>query len=179
METLIFLIVLALLARDAVQAGSAHWQKSKAANRASTKGQSAGKRAASAARHDSGYWLHQVLTGFPQTRHGLAESWHAGRQAQAEGYAARQKAKAGHLSARARLLPEIREHRRRQAEALEQIRAARQPEPEPEPSPDLVPADPAPAVPVPDPPAAVSPAGLQPQPSPSPTEGTTPMPTGT
>jgi hypothetical protein len=129
-ETLIFLIVLALLAREGVKAGSAHWQHSKAANRAGTRGQSVGKRAASAARHDFGYWLHQVLNGFPQTRHGIAESWHAGRQAQAEGYAARQKAKAEHLSARARLIPELREHQRRQAEALEQIRAARQPEPE-------------------------------------------------
>jgi hypothetical protein len=188
METLIFLIVLVLLVRAGVQAGHEHWQGSKAANRASTRGQSVPKRARSAASHDFGYWLHQVLTLFPQTRHGLAAAWHAGREAQAEGYAARQQAKTGHLETRARVLDEIREHLRRQEEAMERIRAARQPAQGPgdrddDPVPDEEPAPPQASSPAPQDgeagenpgegsPAATSPAA-------STTEGSTAMPTGT
>jgi len=125
MEALIVAIIIAYAIKKGVEAGQAHWQSSKAANRTSTRGRSVPKRAASAVQHDVGYWLHRVLNGFPETRHALASGWTAGRTAQAQGAADRQKAKAEHLTLRARLLPEIREHQRRQAEALELIQAAR------------------------------------------------------
>src|SRR5580704_7322967 len=131
MEALILIIIVGWLVKQGVEDGHLHWQSSKAANRRRTAGQRAGRRAASAIQHDAGYWAHQVLNGFPQTRHGIAAGWHAGRTAQAQGTADRQKARAEHLSLRARLAPEIREHLRRQDEALAAIRAAQQPEPQP------------------------------------------------
>jgi hypothetical protein len=134
MEALILIIIVGWLVKKGVEDGHLHWQSSKAANRRRTAGQRAGRRAASAIQHDAGYWLHQVLNGFPQTRHGIAAGWHAGRTAQAQGIADRQQARADHLSLRARLAPEIREHLRRQDEALAAIRAAQQPEPEPQPT---------------------------------------------
>ena len=130
METLILIIILVLVAKNGIKDGSLHWQKSRTANRRGSQGKSVPKRAASAVQHDVGYWGHQVLHGFPQTRHGLASGWTAGRAAQAQGAAERQKAKADHLTLRARLMPEIREHQRRQQDALEQIRKAQDPEPE-------------------------------------------------
>jgi hypothetical protein len=141
MEALILIIVVGYLAKKGVESGHLHWQSSKAANRRSTRGRPVSRRAASAVQHDAGYWLHQVLNGFPQTRHGVAAGWHAGRTAQAQGIADRRKARADHMALRARLAPEIREHLRRQAEALAAIRAAQQPvpeylEPEPEPNPE-------------------------------------------
>lgn len=145
MEALILAIILTYALKKAVEDGSRHWQSSKAANRSASRGRSVPRRAASAVQHDAGYWLHQVLHGFPRTRQGLTAGWHAGRQAQAEGAVARHKAKADHLALRARLLPEIREHRRRQDEALAAIRAARKPEPVPAVTGD----DPAPAAPAP------------------------------
>lgn len=84
------------------------------------------RRVASAARHDAGFWTGQAAHGFPAARHGLAAGWHAGRQAQAEGRAAREKAKADHLETRVRLIPEVRAHVARQREALEKLRAERE-----------------------------------------------------
>lgn len=129
MEALVIILIIAWAVKHSAGEGHLGWQSAKAANRAGTRGQPVRKRAASAVQHDAGYWAHQFLNGFPQARRGLADGWHAGRTAQAQGIAARQKARAEHLSLRATLLPQIREHQRRQAEALEQIRAARQPEP--------------------------------------------------
>jgi hypothetical protein len=133
MEALVIILIVIWAVKHSAGEGHLNWQSSKAANRRRTRGRSVPRRAASAVQHDFGYWLHQVLNGFPQARHGLADGWHAGRAAQVQGAAERQKARADHLSLRARLIPEIREHRRRQAEAIEQIRAARHPEP---PAPD-------------------------------------------
>ena len=134
METLILVIIITYAIKKAAEESHQHWQGSKAANRKASKGKPVRKRAASAVQHDTGYWLHQVLTGFPQARHGLAAGWDAGRKAQQQGAEARRKARTEHLERQARLIPEIRDHLRRQAEAMERIRAARQPEPEPVPS---------------------------------------------
>jgi hypothetical protein len=84
------------------------------------------RRVASAARHDAGFWLGQAAHVFPAARHGLAAGWHAGRQAQDEGRAARAAAKADHLETRVRLIPEVRAHVARQRAALEQLRAERE-----------------------------------------------------
>lgn len=130
MEALILAIIIAYAVKKAAEDAHLHWQKSKAANRSSTKGKSIPKRAASAAHHDTGYWAHQVLNGFPQIRNGLADGWHAGRKAQAEGAQRRNKARTEHLEQRAGVAEQIREHRKRQDEALERIRRAREPEPE-------------------------------------------------
>lgn len=133
MEALILAIIITYAIKKAVEEGKLHWQKSKGANRSSTHGQSIPKRAASAAQHDIGYWANQLFSGFPTARHGFSNGWLAGRTAQTESHAAREKAKADHLEKRAGLIPELREHRRRQDEALERIRAAEEPEPEPVP----------------------------------------------
>jgi hypothetical protein len=79
-----------------------------------------------AARHDAGFWAGQAAHLFPAARHGLAAGWHAGRQAQDEGRAARAAAKADHLETRVRLIPEVRAHVARQRAALEQLRAERE-----------------------------------------------------
>lgn len=129
MEAIIFALVLTWVIRYAAQHGHLHWQGSKAANRDSTRGKSIPKRAASAVHHDIGYWAHQVLNGFPEVRRGLANGWHKGRTAQQQGAAERQRRKAEHLETRARLIPEIREHRRRQAQAWEEIYGGRDPGP--------------------------------------------------
>lgn len=129
LEALILAVVIAYAIKKAAEGAHVHWQSSKTANRRSTRGQPVRRRAASAVQHDVGYWVQQVVNGFPQIRHGLAAGWHAGRTAQAQGNAARQQARTEHLEHRARLIPEIREHRRRQEEALRQIRAAAQPGP--------------------------------------------------
>ena len=131
MEALILAMIIAYAVKKAAEDAHLHWQGAKSANRKASKGKPVSKRAASAIQHDAGYWAHQTLNGFPQVRNGLAAGWHAGRTAQQQGRAQRQKARTGHLEERARLMPELREHRRRQAGALEEIRAARQPEPEP------------------------------------------------
>src|SRR5579859_4264458 len=104
MEALIIVIIAVYLVKKGAEDGHLHWQSSKAANRRSTAGQRAGRRAASAIQHDAGYWAHQVLNGFPQTRRGVAAGWHAGRTAQAQGAADRQRARAEHLALRARLV---------------------------------------------------------------------------
>lgn len=132
MEALILAIIITWAIKKAVESSHLHWQSSKAANRRASRGQPVRKRAASAIQHDAGYWAHQVLNGFPQARDGLAAGWHAGRTAQAQGAAARQRARTEHLEGRAGLVAEIREHQRRQDEALGRIRAARQPGPGPE-----------------------------------------------
>jgi chemotaxis protein histidine kinase CheA len=87
-----------------------------------------GKRAGHALRHDLGYAASQVRHGFPQARHGFAAGWHQGRQAHAQALAGREKAKAEHLETRARLIPDLREYRRRQKEALERIRTGGTPQ---------------------------------------------------
>jgi hypothetical protein len=51
------------------------------------------KRVALAAGHDIGYWTGQLAHGFPVARHGLSAGWNAGRQAQEQSKAARQRAK--------------------------------------------------------------------------------------
>ncbi len=89
------------------------------------------KRAAHAARHDLGYGLSQFLRGFPQARHGFGAGWHEGRQAHAIARAEREKAKAGHLETRARLIPDVDGYRKRQRAALDRIRGGATPE-EPE-----------------------------------------------
>jgi hypothetical protein len=174
-ETLILLAILAYAIKKAAENGHLHWQGSKAANRRSTRGKTIPKRAASAVQHDVGYWAHQILNGFPQARRGLANGWHAGRTAQAEGAAERHKARTEHLERHAGLLEQIREHRRRQDEALERIRAAQEPGPEPGPHPirgreDL----PAPDEPLPSQPARQGP----PEPVP-PAQGSEGTPEGT
>lgn len=128
LAALILAIIITYAIKKAADDAHGHWQSSKAGNRRSTRGQKVSRRAASAVQHDVGYWTHQVTHGFPQVRHGLAAGWHGGRTAQAQGNAARQQARTEHLEHRARLIPEIREHRRRQQEALDQIRAAQQTE---------------------------------------------------
>ena len=80
------------------------------------------RRAGHALRHDLGYGLSQAGHGFPQARHGFAAGWHQGRQAHAQVRAERERAKAEHLETRARLIPDLREYRRRQKAALELIR---------------------------------------------------------
>ena len=129
MAALILAIIIAYAIKKAAEEGHLHWQSSKAANRRSTRGRPVRKRAASAVQHDVGYWIHEVTHGFPRARHGLASGWHAGRTAQIQGTAARQQAKTEHLETRAGLIQQIRDHRQRQEKALEQIRAAQQPEP--------------------------------------------------
>ena len=86
------------------------------------------RRAGHALRHDLGYGLSQAWHGFPQARHGFASGWHRGRQAHAQARAERERAKAENLEARARLIPDLREYRKRQKEALEQIRRGAGPE---------------------------------------------------
>jgi hypothetical protein len=130
MEAIIFAIVLVWAVRKAAENGHLSWQGSKAGNRRGSRGKSIPKRAASAVQHDVGYWAHQILNGFPAARRGLANGWHAGRTAQAQSAAERQQRKAEHLETRVRLIPEIREHRRRQAEAWERICGDQQPEQE-------------------------------------------------
>ncbi len=124
MEALILAMIIAYAVKKAAESAHEHWQGAKSANRASTRGRPARQRAASAARHDAGYWAKQVRGGFPQVRHGLYMGWHAGRVAQLEGWQVRAKAKADHAHLRARVTEAVREQRRRQAEALERIRAA-------------------------------------------------------
>ena len=131
-EGLIAAIVITMAVKWAAERASAHWQGSKAANRRSTKGKSIPKRAASAVHHDLGYWAHQVLNLFPEVRHGLAEGWHEGRKAQAQGAAGRQERKTERLESRAGIIEKAREHAKRQREAQERIRRARQPEPDEE-----------------------------------------------
>ena len=102
------------------------WRKSRSAymDHASAKypGMSGRRQAGHAMRHDLGYGLSQVAHGFPQARHGFAAGWHQGRQAHAQVRAERERAKAEHLETRARLIQDLREYRRRQRAALEQIR---------------------------------------------------------
>lgn len=133
MEALILAIVIAYAVKKAAEEAHLHWQGSKAANRKSTRGQPAGRRAGSAARHDAGYWAGQVRGAFPQARHGLYMGWHSGRIAQLQGREARANAKAEHAQARARVTEAVREQRRLQEQALQRIRAAaRQPHPQEE-----------------------------------------------
>jgi hypothetical protein len=67
--------------------------------------------------------------------------WNAGKAAQLQGREARAKARADHADLRARTTEAVREQRRRQAEALERIRAAAAgADPEPEPGADPEPA---------------------------------------
>jgi hypothetical protein len=192
MAAFIIAIIIAYAVFKAWEDARAHFRSSKAANRKASAGKSKTRRAASAVHHDAGYWASQVLHGFPQARHGFAAGWHAGRQAQAEGNAVRQKAKTEHLEGRARLIPELSEHRRRQQEAMDRIRDSRQPdepdhpdEPQPAGQPDRPgqqpqqPADPPPASPGQQQPAdGPSPDVPAPRPgSPAqPTEGNPPMP---
>lgn len=124
MEALIFAIVLTYAIKKAAEWSHEHWQGAKTANRKATKGQPVRQRAGSAARHDTAYWASQARGGFPQVRHGLYMGWHAGRIAQLEGREQRAQAKTEHTEARARVTEAVREQRRRQAGALERIRAA-------------------------------------------------------
>ena len=119
MEALILAIIITWAVKKAAEQSHQHWQGAKGANRKASAGKPASKRAASAVQHDAGYWAQQVLHGFPQLRAGLSAGWHAGRTAQAQGAEQRRKARTEHLERQVRLLEEIREHRRRQAEALE------------------------------------------------------------
>lgn len=123
MEALILAMIIAYAVKKAAEDAHEHWQGSKSANRGSTRGRPARQRAASAARHDAGYWAEQVRGGFPQVRHGLYMGWHSGRLAQLEGREVRAKAKADHAQTRARVAGTVREQRRRQDEALEEIRS--------------------------------------------------------
>jgi DNA primase len=127
-EGIIFLIAVAWVAKKGVEYASEHWQQARGTNRASTKGQRPDRRAASALRHDTGYWAHQTARGFPELRHGLAAGWHASRTSYSQGKAARAKARTEHLEHHAGWLEELREQRRRQQKAYERIRAARQPQ---------------------------------------------------
>jgi hypothetical protein len=143
MEALILAIIIAYAVKKAAEQSHGHWQGAKAANRKASKDKPVRQRAASAARHDTAYWAEQVRGGFPQVRHGLYMGWHAGRIAQLDGQEARAERQAEHAETRARVTEAVREQRRRQAEALERIRAAaRQSEPEPgEPGTDPPPDD--------------------------------------
>lgn len=129
MEVLLF-FVLAYAAKKGWDDAWAAWRKSRAAYMARADRNHPhmpkAKRAGHAARHDLGYGLSQVVHGFPQARHGFAEGWHQGRRAHAHALAGAQKAKAEHLEARAGLIPQVREYRRRQKEALEEIRRQQQ-----------------------------------------------------
>ena len=145
MEALILAIIIAYAVKKAAGDAHDHWQGARGANRRSTRGQPVRRRAASAARHDTAYWAEQVRGGFPQVRHGLYMGWNAGRVAQLEGWQARAQARADHAHTRARVTEAVREQRRRQAEALDRIRASASEqiaaaedatEPEPEPGPE-------------------------------------------
>ncbi len=151
MESLIVAIAITWAVKKAAEYASEHWQSSKTANRHSTKGQPVRRRAASAARHDAAYWAEQVRGGFPHVRHGLYMGWNAGRIAQLEGWQARAQARADHAHLRARVTEAVREQRRRQAEALERIRAAAA-SLEPENGENETPATPEPQQPAPVPP---------------------------
>jgi hypothetical protein len=141
MEALILAIIIAYAIKKAAEDSHNHWQSAKGANRKASKGKPVRQRATSAARHDTAYWAEQVRGGFPQVRHGLYMGWNAGRVAQLEGWQARAKARADHAHLRARVTGAVREQRRRQAEALDRIRAAaRQGEPDREPG-DMPPGD--------------------------------------
>jgi hypothetical protein len=124
MEALILAIIIAYAIKKAAESGHLHWQSARGANRRGTRGQPVRQRAASAARHDAAYWAEQVRGGFPQVRHGLYMGWHAGHVAQLERALEREKARTGHLEKRASTLQQAREQRRRQAEILQEIRAA-------------------------------------------------------
>jgi type IV secretory pathway VirB10-like protein len=127
-EGIIFLIVVAYVAKHGVQAASEHWQQARGTSRASNKKKSPGRRAAGAVQHDTGYWAHQTARGFPELRHGLAAGWHASRTSYSQGKTARAQALTAHLEHHAGWLEQLREERARQLQAHERIRAARQPQ---------------------------------------------------
>lgn len=126
LEAAILALVLTYALKKGWEDARTHYQTSKAAHMARAQARRPGtgraRRTAAAARHDLGYTASQIIHGFPQVRHGIAAGWHTGRTASVQLQAARQKAKADHLQTRATLLPEIREHIRRQQEAADQIR---------------------------------------------------------
>lgn len=175
MEALILAMIIAYAVKKAAEEAHNSWQSSKGANRKASEGKPVSWRARSAARHDAGYWAHQVRGGFPLVRHGLHMGWHSGRIAQLEGREARAAAKAEHAETRARVTGAVREQRRRQAEALERIRAAAaEPGPEPAGTADPVTPEPQQPGPVPPPWRATEPAWpSSPAGSTTPTEGNT------
>ena len=132
--SLLVVFILVYACKNAIDDARQGWRKSRAAYMASADERfpdmPKGQRAAHAARHDAGYWTGQLVRAFPVLRHSLAAGWHKGRQAQAEGQIARERARAEHLETRARLVPEITAWRERQRKALERIRAAVSPAPD-------------------------------------------------
>jgi hypothetical protein len=123
---LIALIIIIYAVKTAVEDARKAWRKSRSAYMGSAARRfpdaPKGRRAAWAARHDLGYASSQVLQGFPAARHGFASGWHAGQTEKHERRAARERAKAEHLEARARLAPDMADSRARQQAAAEQIR---------------------------------------------------------
>ena len=69
-------------------------------------------------RHATGYWLSEILHGFPVTREGWRAGWIAHRTARAEERARVVDEQGRHADAQESLAGRIREHRRRQAEVL-------------------------------------------------------------
>jgi hypothetical protein len=126
MEILSIILIIYVI-KHAVEDAKKGYGKSKAAYMASADKRfpSAPKsrRAATAMRHDIGYWSAQASRGFPSVRHGLAAGWHAGRREQAERKAGKEWAKAQHMEARARLAPDVAGYKERQQSAAEKLRA--------------------------------------------------------
>jgi hypothetical protein len=149
---ILLVLVLIYATKSAWDDTRSAWGKSRSSYMKNAKkrfpGMSKSRRTGHAVRHDLGYGLSQLLHGFPQARHGFMSGWHQGRKAHAEALAGREKAKAEHLETRARLMPDLRDYRRRQKEALDRIRgdepgegsepepAEEVPEPASEPEPD-------------------------------------------
>jgi hypothetical protein len=127
MELVIFLIFAYGVYR-AWQDSKAAYRKSKAAYmaKAGTRFPNAPKsrRAATALRHDAGYWASQVLHAFPETRHGFAAGWHRGRAAQTTARTAAEEARTQRLENQADHAESLSGFRARQQEALRRWQAA-------------------------------------------------------
>lgn len=77
--------------------------------------------------HAAAWWTREATRGFPQHRAGFQSGWLAHKTALDHRRAKREEAKTTHLETRASILSEVREHRRRQAEAQALIDQAGQP----------------------------------------------------
>lgn len=82
-------------------------------------------------RHAMAWFTGEAVRGFPVTRAGFQSGWLAHQTAMAQYHARREEARTSHLEARASILSELREHRRRQAEAQARIDAAQAPQDKP------------------------------------------------
>ena len=121
---LLFIIALWDIGKTAVKHARDDYGKSRAAGvekaekEASPASLTPPQRKSLVRRHATGYWLREVLGGFPVTRAGWQAGWIAHRAALAEEKAIREGKRTEHAEKQASLAEAVREHRRRQAEAL-------------------------------------------------------------